>query len=119
MKEGLVSVIMPTYNSSRFLAGSIESVLKQTYRHLELLIADDCSTDRTTIDILHTYAQKDSRVKVEFMAQNLGAGEARNNAIGRAKGQYIAFCDSDDRWAPVKLEVEILAMRRGGYALCC
>ena len=119
MIEGLVSVIMPTYNSGRFLAESIESILNQTYRHLELLIADDCSTDRTTIDILHTYAQKDSRVKVKFMAQNLGAGEARNNAIGRAKGQYIAFCDSDDRWAPVKLEVEILAMRRGGYALCC
>lgn len=119
MKEGLVSVIMPTYNSSRFLAGSIESVLKQTYRHLELLIADDCSTDRTTIDILHTYAQKDSRVKVEFMTQNLGTGEARNNAIGRATGQYIAFCDSDDRWMPDKLERQIAFMKDKNCALCC
>ena len=119
MTEGLVSVIMPTYNSGRFLAESIESILNQTYRHIELLIADDCSTDRTTIDILHAYVQKDSRVKVDFMPRNLGAGEARNNAIRRADGQYIAFCDSDDRWAPEKLEVEIAAMRRGGYALCC
>lgn len=119
MTEGLVSVIMPTYNSGRFLAESIESILNQTYRHLELLIADDCSTDRTTIDILHTYAQKDDRVKVDYMSQNMGAGEARNNAIKRAKGQYIAFCDSDDRWTSNKLEVEIQAMQRGRYALCC
>ena len=119
MTEGLVSVIMPTYNSGPFLAESIDSILNQTYRHLELLIADDCSTDQTTIDILHGYAQKDSRVKVVFMDENRGAGEARNNAIKRAEGQYIAFCDSDDRWASQKLEVEIAAMRRGGYALCC
>ena len=119
MIEGLVSVIMPTYNSGPFLARSIDSILNQTYRHLELLIADDCSSDDTTKDILRSYASKDSRVKVVFLTENCGPGAARNDAISRAQGQYIAFCDSDDRWAPDKLVTQLAAMRRGGYALCC
>ena len=119
MIEGLVSVIMPTYNSGPFLARSIDSILNQTYRHLELLIADDCSSDDTTKDILRSYASKDSRVKVVFLTENCGPGAARNDAISRAQGQYIAFCDSDDRWAPDKLDTQLAAMRRGGYALCC
>lgn len=119
MIEGLVSVIMPTYNSAEFLAESIESILNQTYTNLELLITDDCSSDNNTADLLNMYAQKDSRVKVVFQKENLGPGSARNNAIERAQGQYIAFCDSDDRWMPNKLELQIAAMRKGGYALCC
>lgn len=119
MIEGLVSVIMPTFNSSRFLVMSIESILSQTYTHLELLIVDDCSSDKKTIDILNSFAQKDTRVKVVFLNVNGGPGVARNVAIKKARGQYIAFCDSDDRWAPNKLEVQICAMSKGGYALCC
>lgn len=119
MIEGLVSVIMPTYNSGPFLARSIDSILNQTYRHLELLIADDCSSDDTTKDILRSYASKDSRVKVVFLTENCGPGAARNDAISRAQGQYIAFCDSDDRWMADKLEIQLTAMREGGYALCC
>lgn len=119
MKEGLVSVIMPTYNSGRFLAQSIDSILNQTYSQLELLITDDCSSDSDTIAILKHYAEKDNRVKVVYLNENKGPGIARNNAIERAQGQYIAFCDSDDRWMPDKLEIQIAAMRNGGYALCC
>lgn len=119
MIEGLVSVVMPTYNSAMFLADSIESILNQTYTNLELLITDDCSSDNHTADLLNMYAQKDSRVKVVLLKENLGPGFARNNAIERAQGQYIAFCDSDDRWMPNKLELQIAAMRKGGYALCC
>lgn len=119
MTEGLVSVIMPTYNTVDFLADSIESILNQTYTNLELLITDDCSSDKNTIDLLNKYAQKDDRVKLAFLKDNLGPGVARNNAIERAQGQYIAFCDSDDRWMPNKLELQIAAMKNGGYTLCC
>ena len=118
MEEGLVSVIMPTYNSGRFLAQSIDSILNQSYKHLELLVTDDCSSDSYTIAILKHYAEKDNRVKVVYLKENKGPGVARNNAIERAQGQYIAFCDSDDRWMADKLEIQLTAMREGGYALC-
>ena len=81
MKEDLVSVIMPTFNESRFLAQSIESVLNQTYTNLELLITDDCSTDEKTLEILDFYSQNDHRVQVFRLTQNMGAGAARNNSI--------------------------------------
>lgn len=117
MKQELVSVIMPTYNASKYLADSIESVLSQTYTHLELLITDDCSSDETQ-NILHKYAQKDPRVKVEYLKENCGPGIARNKSIERAQGRYIAFCDCDDRWFPEKLEKQIAHMTRKDCALC-
>ena len=117
MNEGLVSVIMPTYNASKYLADSIESILAQTYTHLELLITDDCSTDGTR-DILKHYAKKDQRVKVEFLTENSGPGIARNKSIERAKGRYIAFCDCDDRWLPEKIEKQLRHMTKHDCALC-
>ena len=94
---------MPTYNSGRFVAESIESILNQTYTHLELLITDDGSTDDTP-QIIRSYEQKDSRIRYFAMSDNMGAGHARNLSIELARGQYIAFCDSDDTWLPEKLE---------------
>lgn len=119
MDEKLVSVIMPSYNGSQFLAASIESVLAQTYSKLELLITDDCSSDDEVRRIIMEYAAKDSRVKPVFMTENRGGGFSRNEAIGRASGRYIAFCDSDDRWFPNKLEMQLMYMREKGCALCC
>ncbi len=112
----LVSVIMPTFNASTFLAQSIDSVLNQTYSNLELLITDDASTDPATIDILNNYARKDSRVKVVFLKENNGPGYARNKSIERACGRYIAFCDSDDCWVPAKLELQVAFMKE---KQCC
>ncbi len=117
MRKELVSVIMPTYNASKYLADSIESVLKQTYTNLELLITDDGSTD-STIDILKDYTQRDKRVKVKYLKTNSGPAIARNHSIQRAKGRYIAFCDCDDRWMPEKLERQIALMTRKDCALC-
>lgn len=117
MNTDLVSIIMPTYNASKFLADSIESILSQTYDNLELLITDDCSSDETC-DILNQYSQRDTRVKVEFLKDNYGPGIARNKSIERAKGRYIAFCDCDDRWFPDKLEKQIKHMKRKDCALC-
>ena len=117
MERDLVSVVMPTYNASDFLADSIDSILGQTHRNLELLITDDCSTDGT-IELLKQYEAKDPRVKVEFLKDNSGPGVARNRSIERAQGRYIAFCDCDDRWFPEKLEQQIKHMTKHDCALC-
>ena len=117
MQEGLVSVIMPTYNCSRHLAESIDSILNQTYKNLELLITDDHSTDELTLSILRQYAEKDKRVDVLFLDSNKGPGYARDQSIERARGRYIAFCDSDDRWFPDKLERQIAFMSEKNCAL--
>ena len=111
MEQALVSVIMPTFNAGKYLSASIESVLAQTYHNFELLITDDASTDDTTVNILKKYSQQDSRVKVLFLDTNHGPGYARNQSIERAQGRYIAFCDSDDRWMPEKLERQIAFMQ--------
>lgn len=110
MNKDLVSVIMPTYNAGKFLSSSIDSILAQTYPNLELVITDDGSTDPLTISILKDYAAKDPRVKVKFLEKNSGPGFARNESIRRAEGRYIAFCDSDDRWFPDKLEKQLALM---------
>lgn len=117
INQELVSVIMPTFNASKYLADSIESILNQTYTNLELLISDDCSKDSTK-EILDRYVKKDSRVKVEYLETNCGSGIARNKSIERANGRYIAFCDCDDRWIPEKLEKQIAHMNRKDCALC-
>ena len=77
MKDGLVSIIMPAYNSEKYIGETIESVLAQTYQNWELLIVDDCSTDNTP-NIVHSDIAKDSRVKYSRLSQNLGAAAARN-----------------------------------------
>lgn len=109
----LVSIIMPTYNCGRFIRESIESVIAQTYTVWELLIVDDCSTDNTA-EIVAAY--KDSRIHYQRNNQNMGAALSRNKALREAKGRYIAFLDSDDVWAPDKLEKQIAFMEQNGYA---
>lgn len=113
--EDLVSVIMPTYNEGALLEESIKSILNQTYRNLELLITDDCSTDEKTLSILKKYKELDERVHVFFLKENCGSGYSRNVSIENAKGRYIAFCDGDDRWVPTKLERQIAFMREKNY----
>lgn len=105
----LVSIIMPSYNSAKYISEAIESVIAQTYTNWELLITDDCSTDNSR-DIIKQYAETDSRVKLFCLNENSGAGVARNNSIKEAKGKYIAFLDSDDRWMPEKLKRQISLM---------
>lgn len=105
MKE-LISIVMPTYNSVKYLENSINSVLAQTYSNWELLITDDCSTDHT-FELISKYSSIEPRIKVFKNINNLGAGSARNNSIKHAKGRFIAFLDSDDLWHPRKLEKQI------------
>lgn len=106
---GLVSIVTPSYNCAEFIGETIESILSQTYTNWELLITDDCSTDNSK-EIINLIADGDSRIKLFTLDKNSGAGVARNNSIKEAKGRYIAFCDSDDRWYPEKLEKQLKYM---------
>lgn len=114
---GLVSIIMPSYNSSKYIAKTIDSIVSQFYTNWELLITDDCSTDNTC-EIIKGYAAYDQRIKLFVMEENKGAGVARNKSIEEAKGRYIAFCDSDDRWKPEKLEVQLRFMVENRVEIC-
>ena len=105
----LVSVIMPAYNSARTLEDAASSVLEQTYENIELLIADDYSSDDTS-EICQALASKDSRVHVITNTSNQGALKTRLKVIREAKGEWIAFLDSDDLWKPDKLSKQ-LALR--------
>src|SRR5690625_3661748 len=102
----LVSVITPAYNAERFIAEAIESVRKQTYTNWEMIIVNDCSTDRT-VQIVESYQKKDKRIKLYHLQKNSGSGVARNKAMDEANGRFLAFLDSDDLWLPEKLERQI------------
>jgi teichuronic acid biosynthesis glycosyltransferase TuaG len=105
----LVSIITPTYNSERYVEETINSILNQTYPDWNLLITDDKSTDGTW-EILKHYSRMDKRIQIFQLDRNSGPGIARNNSIKKAKGRFIAFCDSDDLWLPNKLETQIRFM---------
>ncbi len=113
MKDGLVSIIMPSWNTARFIEESIKSVRAQTYEKWELLIVDDCSSDETDEKVKPFTV--DERVKYFKLEKNGGAALARNFAIRKAEGEWIAFLDSDDLWAPEKLERQIKFMNDNGY----
>ena len=105
MIKELVSIITPSYNSSKFIEETIASVQAQTYSHWEMLITDDGSTDNS-FEIIKKFCKKDSRIKL-FSIKNAGPAVARNNSIKHAKGKYIAFIDSDDLWMSEFLSTSI------------
>lgn len=113
----LVSVVMPTYNCADYMEGAVRSILNQTYTHLELLITDDASPNGEVRNRLLQLQQQDSRVRLFFLDTNYGPGLARNISIQKAEGRYIAFCDSDDCWAPDKLERQVAFMQEKGCYL--
>jgi len=99
----LISIITATYNSSAELLKTYESISSQTLNNWEWLVTDDCSSD-STYQLLLEISEKDKRVKVYKNAVNSGAAVARNSSLSHAKGDYIAFIDSDDCWLPNKLD---------------
>ena len=111
----LISVIIPTYNRAHLIKRSVDSVLNQTYKNLELIIVDDGSTDNTKeiIDSIN-----DNRI-VYVKQENQGACAARNKGIDLAKGKYIAFQDSDDTWILNKLETQINALKKNNADVVC
>lgn len=103
-EKTLISIITPCYNSEKYIAETIESVISQVYKNWEMLIVDDCSTDKS-LEIASFYAKKESRIKIFKNSKNQGACYSRNFAIKMAQGEYIAFIDSDDLWNSDKLNV--------------
>ena len=99
--QPLVTVVIPTYNRREYLPGALKSVRNQTYRNLEIIVVDDGSTDGT-----------DAMLKREqgimfLRQQNSGPSAARNTGIGAARGEFVAFLDSDDYWLPHKIELQM------------
>ena len=118
MQKNLVSIITPTYNCGAFIAETMDTVLAQTYTDWEMIIVDDCSTDDTRA-VVEAYQAKDSRFIYHCLEQNSGAAVARTKAMELAKGEYMAFLDSDDLWTPDKLERQLKFMNDNGYAFSC
>ncbi len=116
MYQPLVSVIMPSYNSEKFLSKAIDSVINQTFKEWELIIVDDCSLDNSD-RIIEYYMQRSEKIKLITLECNSGPAMARNRGIQKAKGRYIAFLDSDDRWVPQKLVEQLSFMKEYDAAL--
>lgn len=111
--ENMVSIIMPSYNTARFIKETVESVLAQTYTNWELIIVDDCSTDNTD-DVIQGFLY-DKRIKYIKNEKNSGAAVSRNRALCEAEGRWIAFLDSDDLWEADKLKKQVAFMEDNGY----
>ena len=116
MQERLVSVIVPAYSAAAYIERTIESVRAQSYPHWEMLVADDCSPDATRALVRH-WAARDERIRLIELERNGGPAAARNAALQRAQGRWIAFLDSDDLWLPQKLERSLAHARERRAAL--
>lgn len=111
-QEPLVSVVACTYNGERFLGEQLDSLLAQTYPHLEFVIVDDASSDKT-MDILGEYAAKDARIRIFRNEKNLGPNKNFEKAIQLASGDIIAISDQDDYWDPDKIRIMMKEWRPG------
>ena len=117
--DSLVSVIIPTYNCAPHIASTLSSVTGQTHPNLEIIVVDDCSTD-ATVEVVTQYASIDSRVKLILSPSNSGGpATPRNIGLDAAKGNFIAFLDADDLWAPKKIEMQLDTMHRYKLDFVC
>ncbi len=105
MGKPIVSVIMAVHNAEKYLDKSIQSILNQTFRDLELVIVNDFSTDNSD-HIIKSYSKKDRRIKYISLKKNIGAAGARNCGLKKAKGKYIAILDADDVAIPDRLRIQ-------------
>lgn len=106
----LVSIIMPTYNCDSFIKEAVESIIVQNYPYWELIIVDDCSSDNTK-QIVAPYLAQYPNIHYNCLEKTSGPAVARSEALKQAKGEYIAFLDSDDIWLPQKLSKQIEFMK--------
>ncbi len=113
----LVSVIIPTHNREKMIANAIDSVLKQSYKNIEVVIVDDCSEDHTELLIREKYGDLPN-VKYYKLPRNFGACAARNKGVGFSKGEYIAFLDSDDVFYPFKIKSQVDELEKTNSDIC-
>jgi glycosyltransferase involved in cell wall biosynthesis len=119
-EKPLVSILITAYNREEYISTAIESAINQTYSNLEIIILDDCSSDKS-FDIASKYIAKDNRIKLFKNEKNLGQFPTRNKITGLAKGKYIKFLDSDDLLYPHCIQVMVWAMEHfpdAGIGLC-
>lgn len=103
---GLISIIMAAYNAEKTIEQAINSVLSQTYPDFELLVVNDCSTDKTAM-LAEAIVKKDDRVRLISNEKNSGVSYTRKHGLEEASGEWVAILDSDDAWVPEKLEKQI------------
>jgi teichuronic acid biosynthesis glycosyltransferase TuaG len=111
----LVSIITPLFNCEKFIYETIESVISQDYTNWEMIIVDDCSDDKS-VEIVRKLISIDDRIQLIINKTNKGSGHSRNLAIKKAKGEFIAFLDSDDIWSPNKLSIHLDFMHKNNSA---
>lgn len=112
----LVSIVTPAYRAAAFVGDAIRGAIAQTYQEWEMLVVDDCSPDETATEIA-AIAAVDPRVHLIRAQRNGGPAAARNLALERARGRFIAFCDADDYWLPGKLKSQLAFMANRDVAL--
>jgi glycosyltransferase involved in cell wall biosynthesis len=105
----LISIVVPTFNRASTVGYCLNSIFNQTYENIEIIVVDDCSTDKT-IEVVKGY--HDPRIRCIALEKNLGAQAARNTGIKEATGDWIAFQDSDDEWLPDKLERQVAVLSK-------
>lgn len=115
--EGLVSVITPVYNAGKYLDRTLNSVFHQTYKNIEIVLVDDQSKDNSA-EIIKEYQKMHPEIVYFLQPENKGAGYARNKALELAKGQYVAFLDSDDIWKPEKVEKQVRLLKENNASFC-
>jgi glycosyltransferase involved in cell wall biosynthesis len=112
LDKALVSVIIPAFNAAEYIRQTLDSVIAQTYPKIEVIVVDDGSSD-TTSAVVKEFAARDARIEL-VQQSNAGAGAARNTAIRKARGKYIAPLDADDFWFPEKLEKQVARLEQCG-----
>lgn len=113
-----VSIITPVYKCEKHIENTIKTVLEQTYKNFEMILVDDCSPDNSA-EIIKEYAKKDDRIKYYKLDENSGAAIARNVALEKSSGRFIAYLDADDLWKKEKLEKQVEFMLKNNVAFSC
>lgn len=117
MMKDLVSVVIPVYNREKTIVRAVKSVLNQTYKNIEVIIVDDCSSDNSRVVIENAFSENNN-VRYICLEKNSGACVARNRGVQLSKGKYVAFLDSDDAFLPNKIEKQISCLCETNAQLC-
>ena len=112
-----ISIIIPNYNTRKYLPRCLDSLTQQTFGNIEVILIDDGSTDGS-VEIMKEYAQKDSRIKI-IEQINSGPAKARNKGLENASGKYLMFCDSDDWYEPDMCEMMYTAIEKNNVDIVC
>ncbi|STQ85956.1 glycosyltransferase family 2 protein [Helicobacter muridarum] len=115
----LISIVLPTYNGEEYIEQSIESILNQTYKNIELIIVNDCSTDNTR-EIIESYANKDNRIKLIHNEINQKLPKSLNIGFTEAKGEYLTWTSDDNYYVPQALEIMLdFLQTQNNYVMVC